>query len=88
MLRTPGLRKSPTNGDSYMVDFGGEMTFSSPHKLTLEQQRKLYRKLDFRLLPILTLMFLLCTMDRGMPFYVFCYRPDYNSLRKHRERQN
>ena len=87
MLPTPGLGESPTNGASYMVDFGGETTVSSPRKLTLEQQRKLYRKLDLRILPILTLMYLLCSMDRGMPFYMFCYRPDYSSLRKHRERQ-
>ena len=34
-------------------------------ELTLEQQRRAYRKVDFRLLPILTIMYLASFLDRG-----------------------
>jgi hypothetical protein len=33
--------------------------------LTPEQERKLWRKVDIRLMPILSLMYLLCYLDRG-----------------------
>ena len=36
-----------------------------PPALTLEQERKLWRKIDRRLLPILTLMYLCSFLDRG-----------------------
>ncbi len=37
-------------------------------KLTAEQERALYRKIDFRLMPILTLLYLLSFMDKGAFF--------------------
>ncbi|KAF9230001.1 hypothetical protein BU15DRAFT_84194 [Melanogaster broomeanus] len=33
--------------------------------LTAQQEAKLYRKIDWMLMPIITLMYLLCFMDRG-----------------------
>lgn len=39
----------------------------APPVLTLEQQKKLWHKIDMRILPILTLMYLFSFMDRGAP---------------------
>lgn len=38
----------------------------APPKFTAEQERKLYRKIDLWLMPILTLMYLASFLDRGM----------------------
>ena len=47
------------------IDFGGESTLPPPPVLTAEAERRLYRKIDMRLMPILALMYLLSFMDRG-----------------------
>ncbi|KAF9044938.1 MFS general substrate transporter [Panaeolus papilionaceus] len=47
------------------VDFGGESTLPPPPVLTPEEERKLWRKIDLRLMPILSLMYLLSFLDRG-----------------------
>ncbi|KAF7357743.1 putative transporter C11D3.18C [Mycena venus] len=47
------------------VDFGGESTLPPPPSLSTEEERKLWRKVDFRLMPILSLMYLLSFLDRG-----------------------
>lgn len=51
---------------SSSVDFGGESKLPPPPKLTPEQEKKLYRKVDLWLMPILTLMYLASFLDRGM----------------------
>ena len=38
-----------------------------PVVLTAEEERRLYRKIDLRLIPVLTLLQLLSFMDRGVP---------------------
>ncbi|KAF8507520.1 MFS general substrate transporter [Hysterangium stoloniferum] len=48
------------------LDFGGDSTLPPPPELTAEEEHRLYRKLDLRLMPILSLMYLLSFMDRGM----------------------
>lgn len=35
-------------------------------ELTLEQEKRLYRKIDIRLMPMLTAMYLVSFLDRGM----------------------
>ena len=47
------------------VDFGGDSKLPPPPKLTPEQEKKLYRKVDLWLMPILTLMYLCSFLDRG-----------------------
>ena len=47
------------------VDFGGDSKLPPPPKLTPEQEKKLYRKVDLWLMPILTLMYLFSFLDRG-----------------------
>jgi hypothetical protein len=42
----------------------GDQTLPEPPQLTLEEQEKLWSKLDMRLLPILSLMYLMSYMDR------------------------
>lgn len=44
-----------------------EYVDSPPPTLTAEQEKKLWRKVDMRILPILTLMYLCSFMDRGAP---------------------
>ena len=46
-------------------DFAGDSTLPAPPELTAEEERRLYRKIDMRILPILTLMYLCSHMDRG-----------------------
>ena len=48
-----------------IIDFGGESTLPPPPILTEEAERRLYRKIDMRLMPILVLMYLMSSMDRG-----------------------
>jgi hypothetical protein len=50
------------------LDFGGESTLPPPPILSAEQERKLWRKIDLRLMPILTLMYLMSFLDRGAHF--------------------
>ncbi|KAF9523178.1 MFS general substrate transporter [Crepidotus variabilis] len=40
-------------------------SIDSPPQLTAEQEQKLYRKIDLRLMPILSLMYLFSFLDRG-----------------------
>ena len=37
----------------------------TPRALSPEAEKQMWRKVDLRLMPILTLMYLLCFMDRG-----------------------
>lgn len=48
-----------------VADFGGDSTLPPPPKLTEEEARRLYRKIDLRLMPILTIMYLCSFLDRG-----------------------
>jgi len=47
------------------IDFGGESSLPPPPILTPEQEKKLWRKIDLRLMPILTAMYLFSFLDRG-----------------------
>lgn len=47
------------------IDFGGESTLPPPPSLTEAQELKLWRKVDLRLMPILSLMYLFSFLDRG-----------------------
>ena len=49
-----------------VYDFGGDTTLPPPPTLTPEQERRLWRKIDLWLMPILTLMYLCSFLDRGM----------------------
>lgn len=56
-----------------VYDFGGDTTLPAPPKLTPEQERRLWRKIDLWLMPILTLMYLCSFLDRGQsPFMRVC----------------
>ena len=46
-------------------DFGGESQLPPPPALSKEEERKLWLKIDFRLMPILCVMYLMSFMDRG-----------------------
>ncbi|KAJ7873807.1 MFS general substrate transporter [Mycena olivaceomarginata] len=51
--------------DSEHFDFGGESTLPPPPTLTAEEERKLWQKIDLRLMPILSLLYLSSFLDRG-----------------------
>ncbi|KAJ6629535.1 MFS general substrate transporter [Mycena sp. CBHHK59/15] len=53
------------DGDSGSYDFGGESSLPPPPTLTSEEERRLWRRIDLRLVPILSLMYLLSFLDRG-----------------------
>lgn len=52
-------------GSEEDLDFGGDSTLPPPPTLSTEEERKLWRKIDLRLMPILSLMYLLSFLDRG-----------------------
>lgn len=74
---TPSLREdekrrtSTATTEEEVVDFGGELSLPPPPTLTPEQERKLWRKVDLRLMPILALMYLFSFLDRGAPLDLF-----------------
>ena len=87
--------------DSHIIAYDDDAALPSPPSFTPEQERKLYRKLDLRLMPILSLMYLLASMDGGMyaPVYgfvnlkcvIYLYRDFLKSTlacRKYWERQD
>lgn len=47
-------------------EFGEDTPLPPPPNLTQEQERKIWRKVDLWLMPMLTLMYLASFMDRGM----------------------
>lgn len=53
------------NDEEPVLDFGGDTTLPPPPDLTPEQERRLWRKIDLMLMPILTLMYLFSFLDRG-----------------------
>ncbi|KAJ4466263.1 hypothetical protein J3R30DRAFT_3588956 [Lentinula aciculospora] len=57
-------KKSPEPPDSSEYDFGGESQLPPPPVLSEEDERKLWRKIDLRLMPILCLIYLMSFMDR------------------------
>ncbi|KAJ7723568.1 MFS general substrate transporter [Mycena metata] len=54
-----------TGGSSDRFDFGGESTLPPPPTLTAAEERKLWRKVDLRLMAILSLLYLFSFLDRG-----------------------
>ncbi|KAF7325471.1 hypothetical protein MKEN_00395700 [Mycena kentingensis (nom. inval.)] len=46
-------------------DFGGESTLPPPPTLSAEEEAKIWRKVDLRLMPILSILYLFSFMDRG-----------------------
>ncbi|KAK0478870.1 MFS general substrate transporter [Armillaria novae-zelandiae] len=60
------LVENAKDGSVQLIDnFGGEATLPPPPVLTEEQEKKLWRKIDLRLMPILSLMYLFSFLDRG-----------------------
>lgn len=53
------------NSYSEDLDFGNESKLPPPPTLTVEEENKLWRKIDLRLLPILSLIYLFSFLDRG-----------------------
>lgn len=52
-------------------DFGGETSLPPPPTLTEAEEKKLWRKIDARLMPILALLYLLSFIDRGEFYAIF-----------------
>ncbi|KAF9444269.1 MFS general substrate transporter [Macrolepiota fuliginosa MF-IS2] len=48
-----------------LIDFGGDSSLPPPPKLSPEEEKRLWRKIDLRLMPILAAMYLMSFLDRG-----------------------
>ena len=59
------LAQVVSNLDNGSFNFAGESGLPSHPELTPEQERRLWRKIDLRLLPMLGLMYLMPYLDRG-----------------------
>ncbi|KIL65350.1 hypothetical protein M378DRAFT_105323 [Amanita muscaria Koide BX008] len=59
------LAQVVSDHDSGSFNFAGESGLPPPPELTPEQERRLWRKIDIRLLPMLGLMYLMSYLDRG-----------------------
>ena len=78
-----------STGSTHGIDFGGDSKLPPPPKLTPEQERKLYRKVDLWLMPILTLMYLFSFLDRGNigeQMLITCEDLESSQGRFHRQR--
>ena len=53
----------PDGGEAF--DFGGDSSLPPPPQLTAEEEKRLWNKIDLRLMPILSLMYLCSFLDRG-----------------------
>jgi hypothetical protein len=66
----PSDSLNPDNSEDKQHDEGRledvDLDFKNVPRLTAEQERKLWRKVDMRLVPILSLMYLLAFLDRGV----------------------
>jgi hypothetical protein len=60
-----GSEKASSDTRSDVVHFGGEEGLPPPPQLSDVEEKKLWRKVDKRLMPILTLLYLLSFIDRG-----------------------
>ncbi|KAF7315948.1 MFS general substrate transporter [Mycena indigotica] len=58
------LEQVKSNSD-HEFDFGGESKLPPPPQLTPEEERRIWRKVDLRLMPILSILYLFSFMDRG-----------------------
>lgn len=56
---------SDSEKGEYVHDFGGDSTLPPPPILTPEEEAKIWRKIDVRVVPILTMMYLALFLDRG-----------------------
>jgi len=65
--KTDGTEKSPLD---VTVIFRGEDNLPPPPQLSEAEEKKLWRKVDLRLLPILTLLYLVSFIDKGDIFFV------------------
>ncbi|KAK0463007.1 MFS general substrate transporter [Desarmillaria tabescens] len=59
------VETSKDSATQVIDNFGGEATLPPPPALTEAQEKKLWRKIDLRLMPILSLMYLFSFLDRG-----------------------
>ncbi|KAF8063507.1 MFS general substrate transporter [Lyophyllum atratum] len=59
------LERSDSDAQRVVYDFGEETSLPPPPRLTAVEERKLWRKVDARLIPILALLYLLSFIDRG-----------------------
>lgn len=66
-LRDEVQEKQHTSTNEEAINFGGELNLPPPPTLTPEQEKKLWREVDLKLMPILTLMYLFSFLDRGEP---------------------
>ena len=63
--------KSPSDTTSETVNFGGEGGLPPPPQLSEAEEKRLWRKVDLKLMPILALLYLLSFIDRGKaPLYL------------------
>jgi hypothetical protein len=62
-LEALSLEKGTTGSED--IDFLGDSSLPPPPTLTVAEEKRLWRKVDMRLMPILALMYLLSFMDRG-----------------------
>lgn len=70
--RDTSISEKGSHAEVEVVDFGGDSTLPPPPQLTADEERRLWRKVDLRLLPILTLMYLCSFLDRGMSPFATC----------------
>lgn len=80
----------PPSELSQVPPYGGDGTLPAPPVLTPQEEARLWRKIDLRIMPILTMMYLFSFVDRGnigasshLPGTVTCWdNADLHRIRK------
>lgn len=61
--------------EKVVLEFGGDSSLPPPPVLTTEEEKRLYRKVDLRLMPMLSLMYLCSFLDRGTSLLKLINKP-------------
>ena len=51
--------------ESQFLSYGGDSELPPPPTLTTQEERRLYRKIDWHIIPIITMMYLSLSVDRS-----------------------
>ena len=71
---------------SQILSYGGDSELPPPPSLTPQEEKRLYRKIDWHIIPIITMMYLSLSVDRSN--IGACFKTLFAYVRSHRSTGN